>query len=108
MFFYFLAALAGADPWPCTRTLFPATKNLLVEFTSVFLNAALMIIINGDDDLVWTYKLLSGVMERADVGMRKSLLGSWTFVGVELQQLLQQIQGVVGSLRIHVSQGISS
>lgn len=76
-----------------------------IQFGSVFRDGVLVVIVDGDLNDLAALGFISGVVELGYKGVGQSLLGSDTFVGVELQQFLQHVQGIGRGTREHVGEG---
>lgn len=70
-----------------------ALVDIRVELVSVLANRKLLIIVDRDVDLLRAHRLLVGVVELGHIRVFQSLLCRQAFVRVEVQQVLEQIQG---------------
>ena len=76
-----------------------------VELGAVLGDGVLVVVVDGDlDDLV-ALGLVGWVMELGHEGVSQRLVSCDALVGVELQQLLQHVEGIRGGSREHVGQG---
>lgn len=71
-----------------------ALVDIRVELVPVLANGKLLIIVDWNVDLLRAHWLLVGVVELGHVGVLQGLLSSQAFVRVEVEQILQQIQGL--------------
>jgi hypothetical protein len=75
-----------------------------VELVSVLTDRELLIVINRDEDLFQAVWLLIWVVELSNVRVLKSLLSSESLAWVELEKVLQEIDGIVRGSWEHVSE----
>ncbi len=75
-----------------------------VELVSVLTNGELLVVVNRDEDLFQTVRLLIWVVELRNIRMLKSLLSSESLTWVELEKVFQQVDGVIRGSWEHVSE----
>jgi len=73
-------------------------SNVLVERVTVLRDTELLVIVDHDLDDVVTGDLLFLAPELSDVGMRECLLHRQPLVRVEYQQLLEEVECLIGCL----------
>jgi len=75
-----------------------------VEFVSVLSDWELLVVVNWDEDLFQTVWLLIWVVELSDIWVLKSLLSGESLSWVELEKVLQEVDGIVRGSWEHVSE----
>ena len=65
-----------------------AFVDIRIELVAILLDGELLIIINGNEDLLGAYRLLFRVVELGHIRMLQGLLGRQPLVWVKLEQIL--------------------
>lgn len=81
--------------------------DIRVKLISVFSNRELLVIVNGDVDLTRADGFIFGVVELSDVWVLEGLLGSQSFVWVELEEALEKVNCIITSCGEHVSETLA-
>jgi len=81
------------------------TDDIFIELTTVLFNSTLLVIINGDLDLVIADVLFLRVVEGTDIGVLESVLSGITLVGVEGKEVLKDVDGLGRSSGIELLVG---
>ena len=68
-----------------------ALVDIRVELVTVLLDGELLIIIDGNEDLLCAYGFLLGIVELGNVWMLQGLLSCQALIWVELKQTLKQV-----------------
>ena len=76
--------------------------DIRIELVSIFFNRKLLVIINGNENLLCANWFFIRVVELRNVWMLECLLNCQSLVWVELEKLLQQIKSFFGGGREHV------
>ena len=66
--------------------------DICIELVAILSDRELLVIIDGNADLLRTYGLVLGVVKLTDIGMAQGLLCGETLVGIELKKTLQEVQ----------------
>lgn len=66
--------------------------DICIELVAILSDRELLVIIDGNADLLRAYGLVLGVVKLTDIGMAQGLLCSETLVGIELKKTLQEVE----------------
>ena len=66
--------------------------DICIELVAILSDRELLVIIDGNADLLRAYGLVLGVVKLTDIGMAQGLLCGVTLVGIELKKTLQEVQ----------------
>jgi len=80
-----------------------AFVDVRVKFVAVLLDRELLIIIDGNEDLLRAYWFFLWVMELCYIRMLQGLLRCESFVWIKLKQILEKVKSLFRCSREHVS-----
>ena len=83
--------------------LFLSLVDICVEFVSVLSDREFLIVVDWNVDLPVADWLIFWVVELSHVGMSEGLICGQSSIWIELEQVAEEIEGVIRSSREHIS-----
>ena len=83
--------------------LFLSLVDICVEFVSVLSDREFLIVVDWNVDLPIADWLIFWVVELSHVGMSQSLICGQSSIWIELEQVAEEIKGVIRGSREHIS-----